>query len=261
MARWDPLLALEFLTVVRLRPWREVPPADLAHAQAFYPAVGLALGMGLAALDALLGLWLPPAPRAALLVATLAMLTRGLHLDGLADSCDGLFGGSTPERRLEIMRDPRTGSFGVTALVLVLLLQWSAIITLPSPWRWAGLTLFPAAGRFGMVVTAAAIPYARPAGLGLGFHRAARGLPLAVAGLTVVGAAVVLFGILGPLLLLPALLVAAAWSALARRLIGGATGDLYGASCEVSQALTVLAVVAWAGRAWPVPWLPPALGW
>src|SRR5262249_4187310 len=127
---WDPLLAVEFLTVARVRRFRLVSPAELARSQAFYPLVGLALGGALPAVDRLLAGALPPLTRSALQVALLAAVTRGLHLDGLADSFDGLLGGRDRGQRLEIMRDPRIGSFGATALALVLLLKWSALAEL-----------------------------------------------------------------------------------------------------------------------------------
>jgi adenosylcobinamide-GDP ribazoletransferase len=86
----------------------------------------------LAAATAAVGLWLglAPGPTAALALVAQALATGALHEDGLADSADGLWGGGTRERRLEIMRDSRIGSFGAVALVLVVLLRWSALSAL-----------------------------------------------------------------------------------------------------------------------------------
>ncbi len=260
MPRWDPLLALEFLTVIRLRRWRSVSQDDLARAQAFYPITGLMIGGALLGVDTALDPLLPPGPRAAVVVLSLATISRALHLDGLSDSCDGLFGGATPERRLEIMRDPRTGSFGVTAIALVLLLKWSAISALMAPWRAPALLIAPCAARCAMVLVVAAVPYARPAGLGSGFHRAARGSPLIIAMVTTLVVSLVVIGLAGVLLLLPALTVALGIAALARKRIGGATGDIYGAACEVAETLTLLTVLAWSERGGPGPWLPPLGG-
>ena len=103
----------------------------------------------------------------------LVVATGGLHLDGLADTCDGLFGGSSPPERLAIMRDSRVGTFGVLGVVCILLLRWAAFLSLTSPIRRGALLLAPALGRWAMVGAVAALPYARPEGLGKAMHRAA----------------------------------------------------------------------------------------
>ncbi len=253
-AGWDPLLAVEFLTVVRLRRWRRVDPAALARAQVFYPLVGLGLGLALAGLDRALGALLPPAPRSALTVAALVVLTRGLHLDGLADTCDGLLGGHDRARRLEIMRDPRVGTFGVAAVALVLLLKWSAVMALTASTRVAGLALAPMLGRCAMVVVAAAVPYARPQGLGAGYHEAARGVPLFAS--LVAGPVVALLacGPAGLALAVVAVLVAMAMAWWARAALGGATGDVYGATCELVETVVLLGVAAGQAHGWLAPW-------
>jgi adenosylcobinamide-GDP ribazoletransferase len=247
---WDPLLAVEFLTVLRLRRWRARDLRDVARAQAFYPLVGLALGGMLALLDWLLASSLPSGPRAAVLVAALAAATRGLHLDGLADTFDGLLGGHDRERRLDIMRDPRLGSFGATALAVVLLLQWSAVAALSGDARRPALVLAPALGRFGMVAVTAAFPYARPGGLGTGYREAARGLPLWLAGATAIVAALALLGPAGAGVLLAAVAAALLMGWWAWRAVGGVTGDTYGASCEMGQAAALLAAVVAITRGW-----------
>ena len=252
---WDPLLAVEFLTVARVRRWRRAAPEALARAQAFYPLVGLMLGCGLAAIDWLLAGTLPAGARAAVLVTLLAVATRGLHLDGLVDTFDGLLGGRDVPHRLEIMRDPRAGSFGVAALVLVLLLKWSALTGLVPPLRRPGLLLVPALARYAMVVTAAAIPYARPEGLGAGYHRAARGMPLLAAGVTAAVASALLFGVAGLALLAVATATALMIGWWALRRVGGVTGDVYGAVCELTEAVMLLALSAAQGRGWVDAWL------
>ena len=116
----------------------------------------------------------PPPLTAALLVVLLLLLTRGLHIDGLMDVCDGLFGGTTPERRMEIMRDSRVGAFAVAGAVGVLLLKYGALVSLTSlasPGKEMALLLFPAISRWTMVAALAAFPYARNHGLGSPFHQ------------------------------------------------------------------------------------------
>ncbi len=251
---WDPLLAVEFLTIVRLRRWRRVDPAALARAQVFYPLVGLGLGLVLAGLDRVLGAMLPLAPQAALTVAALAVFTRGLHLDGLADTFDGLLGGHDSARRLEIMRDSRVGSFGATAVALVLLLKWSAVLTLAAPVRAVALVLAPVLGRCAIVVVAAATPYARSQGLGTGYHEAARGAPLLTSLVGGAAAALLLFGPTGLTLVAVAALVALGMAWWARAALGGATGDVFGATCELVETAVLLSVAAGQAHGWLGPW-------
>ncbi len=253
--RWDPVLAVEFLTVVRVRRWRPVDAGDLARAQAFYPLVGLGIGGCLVGIDAALSDTLPPGLLAAVLVAALAAITRGLHLDGLADTFDGLLGGRDAAHRLEIMRDPRLGSFGVAALVIVVLLKWSAVAAITPPLRHAGLLAAPALARYAMVVGTAAVPYARPDGMGAGYHAAARGAPLLLATVTAAGMVFVLFGAAGLTLLAIATVVPLAVATWARRRIGGATGDIYGAICELTETAILVAIVAARSHGWLDTWL------
>ncbi len=251
----SPLVALEFLTVLRLRRPPLVDSAALAAAQAWYPLVGALIGGGLALVDRALGGRLPPAPEAVVLLIVWEGTTGLLHLDGLADCADGLLGLQPRERRLDIMRDSSVGSFGVAAVALYLLLANAALGSLHGAARGATLVAAPALGRATMVALAAALPYARADGLGLGFQRAARGWPGAIA---LVGALVlaVLCGGAGGLVLLGAALTGAGvvgW--LAWRRIGGLTGDVFGAACELAQAGVLIAGILLQGAGWFRPWL------
>lgn len=250
-----PLAALEFLTPFRLRSGSEKDAAVIGRSSACFPAAGAILGLALLGLDRLLALALSSAAVDALLVAALALFSGGLHLDGLADSADGLFGGRTPERRLEIMRDSRTGSFGAVALILVLLLQWSALTSLVSPWRDAGLILFPALGRCAMVVALAGFPYARPQGLGVLFRRYAWPWPALVATFSSLVLSILLFGGSGVALWGAAILLSLGLGTWMRSRLGGLTGDSYGAICELTQVLVLLLIVSAQQSGWVQPWL------
>src|SRR5712692_4570066 len=124
------LLALGFLTIVPLRIGA-TQPGDLGRAAGWFPVVGLLLGVVLSAAQWLLQQLYPPALAGGLVVALWALLTGGLHLDGLADCGDGLLVAATPERRLEMMRDPRLGAFGGLVLILFLILKVTAAAALP----------------------------------------------------------------------------------------------------------------------------------
>ena len=140
-----------FLTLFPTLGSRNPTQTQISNARAWYPLVGLLLGLLLVGVARIAGLIFPSALTAALLVAALAISTRGLHLDGLMDVCDGLFGGYTPERRLEIMRDSHVGAFAVLGAVSLLLLKYGALVSLlsleVSGKEWA-LLLFAPLGRW-----------------------------------------------------------------------------------------------------------------
>jgi adenosylcobinamide-GDP ribazoletransferase len=248
----DLIAAIRFLTIIPI-PWgRPQSPQAVGRSQAYFPLVGLGLGLALVGLDQGLGRVLADAPRAWLLVLALAALSGGMHLDGLADSADGLLGaqGRTPERRLAIMRDGRVGAYGVVALIAVLSLKWSAVLSLPVGVRAEALLLAPCLGRATVVVSTTAFPYARRAGLGLALHQAARGSTLAVAGAIALGAAGALLGWGGLVIAIVVTATALAVGAWATRRLGGLTGDVYGALVEITEVMTLLLVAAGGHRGW-----------
>ncbi len=250
----SPLVALEFLTVVRLRRAPLVAAPALAAAQLWYPWVGALLGGVLALLDLLLRGRLPVAVETVLLLAVWEGATGLLHLDGLADFADGLLGLHTRERRLEIMRDSRVGSYGVAAVALYLLLAHAALGSLHGSSRTMALVTAPALGRAAMVGLAAALPYARTDGLGLGFQRAARGWPGALALLSALAIALLCAGVGGLVLIAAAAAGCGCLGLLAWRRLGGVTGDVFGAGCELAQAGVLLAAAAMQGAGWLRPW-------
>jgi adenosylcobinamide-GDP ribazoletransferase len=246
------ITAIRFLTIIPV-PWgRPESPQAVGRSQAYFPLVGLGLGLALVGIDQGLGRVLADAPRAWLLVLALAVLSGGMHLDGLADSADGLLGahGRTRERRLAIMHDGRVGAYGVVALIAVLSLKWSAVVSLPGDVRAEALLLTPCLGRATVVVGTTAFPYARRAGLGLPLHQAARGSTLAVAGAIALGAAGALLGWGGLVIAIVVTATALAIGAWATRRLGGLTGDVYGALVEITEVMTLLLVAAGGGRGW-----------
>ncbi len=196
-----------------------------------------ALALGLAVL-----LDLPPFLGAAFAVATLALATGALHEDGLADVADGFGGGQTRESKLAIMRDSRIGAFGAVALVLSLTMRVGALAALARGGfggAAASLILAGAASRAGALVPLALLPAARADGAGASAGRLET-KDLIAAGLAVVGVAFLAgLGALGVTRALFACVLAAAasWamSALARRQIGGQTGDVAGAAQQVAE--------------------------
>jgi len=244
--------AVRFLTIVPVPFGRSQSRDVVGRSQTYFPLVGLGLGLALVGVDQGLERVLPDAPRAWLVVLALAALSGGMHLDGLADSADGLLGagGRTPEERLAIMRDARVGAYGVLALIAVLFLKWSALLSLSHGLRAEALLLAPCLGRATIVVGAWAFPYARPAGLGLAVHQAAGRMSLAAAGAVALAAAGALLGWGGLVIALAVIATALAAGAWASRRLGGVTGDVHGALVEVSEAVTLLLVAGGAQRGW-----------
>jgi adenosylcobinamide-GDP ribazoletransferase len=248
-----PLAALQFLTRFRVR---SVTPdlQSVADAQAWFPAVGLLIGLVVLTVDRLAMRALPAPSVDVLLVVTLVAITGALHLDGLADAADGLLGGYTPERRLEIMRDVHAGTFAIIAIVCVLALKWAGFESLPADIRVEAIVLTPCLARFAMLVGVAAFPYARAAGVGAPFRPALSPRQFIIASGVAIGASIVLLGAGGLYATVFAALLALAFGALATRLTGGMTGDLYGATVEITEALLLLFVAAMANRGWLDAW-------
>jgi adenosylcobinamide-GDP ribazoletransferase len=224
--------ALQFLTIL------PVPgSADLAAAVRWSPVVGLLLGTLLAGGDLVLALWLGPGARAVLLVAALAILTGALHLDGLADSADGLLAHRSPADRLAIMRDPRTGGFGVAAVSLTLIAKVAALAELDGPLRTVAIVVTPGLARWTIVALARFAPSARAGGgMGSAWHTGATSGALVLASAVALVPTVVLAGWHGLVLAGVAALVAGLIGVFATSRIGGVTGDVLGAAVEVVEA-------------------------
>jgi adenosylcobinamide-GDP ribazoletransferase len=239
-------LALSFLTVFPWPRFGEVTSGDLARSLFWFPWVGALLGLVYWVAGAGLTHYFSPSAAAALLLTLTVFLTRGLHLDGLADTVDGLGGGRTPEDRLAIMKDSRLGAFGAISLVLVLLLKYSFILVLFDRGLPRELVLFPIISRWSIVVLAGLAPYARPGG-GLGQAMTEGANPQLLTGSTL--AALLLSflagGYLGPISLVLAALVVWGLSRYFRRQLGGVTGDVYGAVNEILETLVLAVTVLW----------------
>ena len=195
---------------------------------------------------------------AAFLVAVMIVVTRGLHLDGLMDVFDGVFGGFTPERRLEIMRDSRVGAFGVIGAIAVLLLKYGALVSLlmlPQPGKEWALFLFPTLSRWTMVVLLGAFPYVRTQGLGSPFHGTGIKIATTIAGISALAASVLLGGVAGLGLFFGVTVVAWLMGWAIAKTLGGLTGDAYGATNEIIETVVLIVATALATQEWLEPLL------
>jgi adenosylcobinamide-GDP ribazoletransferase len=213
-----------------------------------WPLVGSAIG-ALQAVIAGLALWLgvTPGVAAVLVLVAGAFLTGALHEDGLSDTADGLYGGWTRARRLEIMKDSRVGSYGVLALVLVTLARWSAltailVLTGDGSGYWGALIATGALSRAPMALIMAILPNARGEGLS---HATGRpSLRVAGTGLALAfGISALALGWAALPVLALVLAVSGVLALTALRRIGGQTGDILGAAQQLAEA-TALAVLA-----------------
>jgi adenosylcobinamide-GDP ribazoletransferase len=210
---------------------------DSGRAAVWYPFVGLVIGAFTLLAWKGTALIFPPWVAAVMTLLVWVVLTGGLHLDGLADCCDGLLASTSVERRLEIMKDPRIGAFGVTGLILILLVKAAALASL-TPVSSFSILLAASLARF-CILPAALVPLARPSGMGadfaLGFRRSfilwGAVIPLVIA---------FLLGIRGVVAVLVGLSALSLILLFARSRIGGVTGDVFGMIVEIVEAVVLL---------------------
>jgi adenosylcobinamide-GDP ribazoletransferase len=244
-------LAVGTLTVVPVGTIADPTRGHARWAMALAPLAALPVAVAVGAVVAL-GAWaaLPAMLTAALAVGVIAAGTRAMHLDGLADTVDGLGAGWTRERALEVMRSGDVGPMGVAALVLVLLAQvagLSAIVDRPQGWLVAGVVV--AASRASTLLTCrVGMPSARPSGLGAIVAGSVPTWVAGLGGLVIVGvlsAAAAASGLSPAAGVVAVLLAAVAVGLLlrtCRRVFGGVTGDVMGAAIEVAFAVILVAL-------------------
>lgn len=238
------LAAIGTLTIIPFGPSGCVSEKDLGRSVLFFPLVGLAIGACLMGMALFLEPILAPAPLAAALLLASVLLTGGLHLDGLADLCDGLAAGGGRQRILSVMKDPHIGAFGVMGLVILLILKYalfgemisrgwfSSFLTLGLLSRWA-ISLASFIGR-----------YAREAGTAqpfigqIGWPQCAGASAIAVAGAFLISRGI---GLIAALLVFLSVLM---MNRFLESKIGGWTGDTLGALSEIVEVGVLLFISA-----------------
>jgi|LFRM01.2.fsa_nt_gb adenosylcobinamide-GDP ribazoletransferase len=241
----DFMVALKFLTVIPLGRENVFSTGRMARSLSYYSLVGLLLGgllvlvsMGGSALD--LG-WSGDI----IVIAFLAFITGGLHLDGLADTADGLFSSRPREKKLQIMRDSRIGAMGAIVLWVFLSLKVAFLGELSGLDKVKLLIFMPAVGRGLMVWSIVKFPYARESGLG----RPAQGgdwRSLAINASVLAASGFLFLGVYSLVIIVVVWVAVHLLSTFLSRELGGLTGDTYGAVCEFSETLTLfLGVMRW----------------
>lgn len=236
----DFVTCLEFLTRIRFSKRTSWSEDDFSRSVPYFPIVGLVIGVLLAIVNqAILGLHLEPLMRVTVLILAEIMITGALMYDGFMDTADGIFSARDRDRMLEIMKDSNVGSNAVLAVIVLVLLKISAYLQLPPEELSLVLIAMSVTTRTFMVLYIVNFPYARKEGIGSLFKKFARPVYTYIA--FAIGAAIVLAS--GTTLLLTSAvcffpLMGAAWYLV--KLLGGLTGDTYGALTETGNILFLL---------------------
>lgn len=238
-----PLLAaFQFLTIFPAVVKRRFTSQEMGRAVGWFPLVGVTLGVALYGVNVVSRLMFPPMVAAALTLIAWIAFTRFFHLDGFMDSLDGLFGGWTPERRLEIMKDSRMGAFGTIGGILVLLTKFAALSS--TSVLFPSIMLATTLGRWASPLVIYAFPYAREDGLGIEMKRSVTVREVIIATLTAAVTSWLVFSWLGFAFMLGAALLAFLLGWYVMRLLPGLTGDIYGAVTTVVEMLILVVFTA-----------------
>jgi adenosylcobinamide-GDP ribazoletransferase len=240
------LAALQFLTRVPVRLRRE---PDVAASVAWFPVVGGVIGAAVGGVAAGLWHWLPPLVAASVAVTAGLLISGAFHEDGLADVADAFGGGWTIERRMEILKDSRHGSYGVAAMCSSIVVRVVCLGSLPGPAAmFASAVAAHAMARDAAVVLMGAAPLATHQGLGADYGQSTtrrRAIIGAVAGVTV-GALAVGWWVAPLAAAAIVSIIAVRWLAL--RKIGGISGDVLGACEQVAECLCLVVLTGLASR-------------
>ena len=235
----DFLTGLQFLTRIQLKQQSDWSPESFGRSVRYFPLIGLLIGALLAGIYYATSPYLTLHVMAAMLIAAEIVITGALHCDGYMDTADGIFSGRSRERMLEIMKDSRVGANGVVAFGLLLLIKYALYLDIPGFFMPAALLVAPVIGRFCMVLGITAFPYARPEGIGRAFAQFSGKAALHVAAATTV---IVAFTVGKQALagLLLAFCFTLWFARYVTRILGGLTGDIYGAIAEIAQVIVLL---------------------
>jgi adenosylcobinamide-GDP ribazoletransferase len=238
------IIAVQFLTRIPLAPKMTVSDEEVGRSMGYFPLVGLCMGACLAAAHLLFAAVLPRGVADGLIVALLAALSGAIHLDGLADTADGIAGGKDREERLRIMKDPRIGAIGAVCVVLLIMLKYIALVALPGKLTYRALLLVPMIGRWAQVLVAYRSDYAGLSrGVGFTFTRQVTLTVVLCSSLPVAACAYYLFSITGVVAAVVILAASRAYAACFRRTLGGITGDVLGAATELAETAALILLV------------------
>ena len=235
-------IALQFLTIIPLRPSARLEERDIAHSMSFFPLVGMIIGGFLILINLITSRYLSPFIASALILIGWVGITGALHLDGFTDTVDGLCGGKNKKEILSIMEDSFIGAKGAVFLILLLLLKFTLLVELTTNYNNYALFFTPVVGRWSMVAGIYLSSYARDEGLAKAFFSHKTGGEIFWASLITFCLGLILFKleffyIIGIVLAINLFLIT-----YIKRRIGGLTGDNLGALNEIIEVITLFSV-------------------
>jgi adenosylcobinamide-GDP ribazoletransferase len=247
--------AVQFLTLVPVSKNHETEEGSLAGSMAYFPLIGFLIGFLLVYADKAMALIaLPQTIANVLLVALSVLVTRALHIDGLADTLDGLMGGHDHSSRLSIMKDSRLGTSGALGIFFVLALKYLSLNNLFESEKVAALLTAPLLARWSQTLMVFKADYGREAGMGKAFVGHLRASGLAAASVVAIGLSafvVVRLDVLSVILIFSLVVGVVLLTFLGRwylvRKLGGVTGDAIGAVNELNEVLVYLLFVVFSG--------------
>jgi adenosylcobinamide-GDP ribazoletransferase len=244
------ITALQFLTIFTLKRDHVTDENDLGRSMAYFPFVGFLIGLILVWSDRLFAWFFPDTISNIFLLALAALLTRALHLDGLADTVDGITGGSDARSRLAIMKDSRIGTAGVLAVFFVLLIRYVCLNNLFGEYKTAALLTAPAISRWSQMLMMFRADYGRAHGMGKAFVGHVRLGGLVAASIVSLGISAFVIvrdmrtGVLAVGIPLAVAFFTMLWRWYVVRKVEGVTGDTVGAISEMNESLAFLLFVS-----------------
>ena len=239
------IAALQFLTRLPFH-WVRLEADDFGKGLAYFPMVGLIIG-ALTGISYEYLLFLPHEVAAAIILLLHVILTGGLHWDGLMDTIDGIFSARERDKILEIMKDSRVGAHGVTGAVMLFLLKFTLLLALPEVIENFSMVIILASismlARWSMAIAILAFPYAKKQGLGTFFREKANRAQLIFASLSTIIIVYLSLSLTSILLIISALVFMYLFSISMTRMLGGMTGDTYGALCELEEIILLTTAV------------------
>ena len=243
--------AFQFLTIFTINKKQTIAEGDLAKSMVYFPAVGFVIGLILVYADKAFTLAaLPPTIGNFLLIALSVLVTRALHIDGFADTCDGLMGGRDHESRLAIMKDSRLGTAGALGILFIVFIKYLCLNNLFSGEKVAALLTAPLLGRWSQTLMVYKANYGREQGLAKDFvgHLRASSLTASSVVAVALSAFVIIRGdIRSIFLIITVTFGVLACTLLGKRFLvkrlGGVTGDAIGAVSELNEVLVFLLCV------------------
>jgi len=242
----DFITGFQFLTRIPIKAQTQWSPNSFSQSVKYFPLIGGIIGLILAGIvygaQGLLGVKIPMHLLAIGLILFEIILTGGLHCDGLMDTIDGVFSGKPREKMLEIMKDSRVGAFGAMSFCLLIFVKYSLLMDMDPKLLPLAVLVMPIVGRTAVVIPITLYPYARPEGLGKAFYQSSHKYTLYVAGILAalllipLGKIVIVSGVIG-------IGFAFLLSEYVSKRLGGLTGDVYGATIELTEIVTLLVFI------------------